>query len=46
MPQIGATRDQPHPGLRGYRFKATQSDPKTLILWIMRPFSDVKAVDE
>src|SRR6516162_2067538 len=46
MPEVGATWDEPHPGLRGHRLEATQSRSKALILGIARPFSNVEAVDK
>jgi hypothetical protein len=46
MPQIGVTRDEPHPNLGGHRLEAPKSHSKTLILGVARPFSDVEAVDK
>jgi hypothetical protein len=46
MPQIGATWDEPHPGLRSHRLKATQSGSKALVLGIAWPLADVEAVDK
>src|SRR6516165_5218761 len=46
MAQIGATRDQPDPGLRSHRPEASQSCAIALIFGIPWPFPDVKTVDK
>jgi hypothetical protein len=46
MPQIGATRDEPHPNLGGDRLETPKSHSKTHILGVAPPFPDVEAVDK
>ena len=46
MAQIGATRDESHPRLRGHRLEATQGHSKTLILGVAWLFSNVEVVDK
>jgi hypothetical protein len=46
MAKIGATRDEPHTGLRSHRLEAPSGHAEALILGITRPLSDVETVDK